>query len=282
MAELYRKSSMERISSPDQLDTMLKISSPMSWLALAGATLIVVVTLVWAFIGRIPMTVTTTGIVTSPDSTNAVYSNTAGTVTNVFVTRGDKIYENDVLMEVKTDRNETVQVLSDQVGYVSEIVAPESSTITPNSEVLRLSPSTDSRQVVVCYVLTTDAQKIKRGDTAYISLSASDSKSYGHMVGRVINIDAGAASQNAQKQVLGSENNLDKNFSSDGKAVTAVTCELYPSSSSVSGYFWSNTKGDQLMVNNRDICSVKIITKQVRPIEKLFEKLFDLWEGGKK
>lgn len=281
MAELYRKSSLERISSPDQLDTMLKISSPMSWLALAGATLIVMITIVWAFIGRIPMTVTTTGIVTSPDGTNAVYSNTAGTVTKVFVARGDKIYEKDVLMEVETDRKETVQILSDQVGFVGEIVAPEGSIITPNSEVLRLSPNTDSHQVVVCYVLTADAQKIKRGDNAYISLSSSDSKSYGHMVGRVINIDAGAASQNAQKKVLGSENNLNKSFSSDGKAVTAVTCELYPSDSSVSGYFWSNTKGDQLAVNNRDMCSVKIITKQVKPIEKLFEKLFDLWEGKK-
>lgn len=281
MAELYRKSSLERISSPDQLDTMLKISSPMSWLALAGATMIVVITIIWAFIGRIPMTVTTTGIVTSPDGTNAVYSNTAGTVTKVFVARGDKIYEKDVLMEVETDRKETVQILSDQVGFVGEIVAPEGSIITPNSEVLRLSPNTDSHQVVVCYVLTADAQKIKRGDNAYISLSSSDSKSYGHMVGRVINIDAGAASQNAQKKVLGSENNLNKSFSSDGKAVTAVTCELYPSGSSVSGYFWSNTKGDQLAVNNRDMCSVKIITKQVRPIEKLFEKLFDLWEGKK-
>lgn len=281
MAELYRKSSLERISSPDQLDTMLKISSPMSWLALAGATMIVVITIIWAFIGRIPMTVTTTGIVTSPDGTNAVYSNTAGTVTKVFVARGDKIYEKDVLMEVETDRKETVQILSDQVGFVGEIVAPEGSIITPNSEVLRLSPNTDSHQVVVCYVLTADAQKIKRGDNAYISLSSSDSKSYGHMVGRVINIDAGAASQNAQKKVLGSENNLNKSFSSDGKAVTAVTCELYPSDSSVSGYFWSNTKGDQLAVNNRDMCSVKIITKQVRPIEKLFEKLFDLWEGKK-
>lgn len=281
MAELYRKSSLERISSPDQLDTMLKISSPMSWLALAGATLIVVITIIWAFIGRIPMTVTTTGIVTSPDGTNAVYSNTAGTVTKVFVARGDKIYEKDVLMEVETDRKETVQILSDQVGFVGEIVAPEGSIITPNSEVLRLSPNTDSHQVVVCYVLTADAQKIKRGDNAYISLSSSDSKSYGHMVGRVINIDAGAASQNAQKMVLGSENNLNKSFSSDGKAVTAVTCELYPSDSSVSGYFWSNTKGDQLAVNNRDMCSVKIITKQVKPIEKLFEKLFDLWEGKK-
>ena len=281
MAELYRISSLERISSPDQLDTMLKISSQMSWLALAGATLIVVITIVWAFIGRIPMTVTTTGIVTSPDGTNAVYSNTAGTVTKVFVARGDKIYEKDVLMEVETDRKETVQILSDQVGFVGEIVAPEGSIITPNSEVLRLSPNTDSHQVVVCYVLTADAQKIKRGDNAYISLSSSDSKSYGHMVGRVINIDAGAASQNAQKKVLGSENNLNKSFSSDGKAVTAVTCELYPSDSSVSGYFWSNTKGDQLAVNNRDMCSVKIITKQVKPIEKLFEKLFDLWEGKK-
>ena len=281
MAELYRKSSLERISSPDQLDTMLKISSPMSWLALAGVTMIVVITIIWAFIGRIPMTVTTTGIVTGPDGTNAVYSNTAGTVTKVFVARGDKIYEKDVLMEVETDRKETVQILSDQVGFVGEIVAPEGSIITPNSEVLRLSPNTDSHQVVVCYVLTADAQKIKRGDNAYISLSSSDSKSYGHMVGRVINIDAGAASQNAQKKVLGSENNLNKSFSSDGKAVTAVTCELYPSDSSVSGYFWSNTKGDQLAVNNRDMCSVKIITKQVKPIEKLFEKLFDLWEGKK-
>ena len=281
MAELYRKSALERISSPDQLDTMLKISSPISWLALVGAALIVVVTIIWAFIGRIPMTVTATGIVTSPDGTNAVYSNTAGTVTNVFVARGDKVYVNDVLMEVEKDRKETVQICSDQVGFVGEIVTPEGSIITPNSEVLRLSPNTGSQQVVVCYVVTTDAQKIKRGDNAYISLSSSDSKSYGHMVGRVINIDAGAASQSAQKKVLGSENNLDKSFTSDGKAVTAVTCELYPSDTSVSGYFWSNAKGDQLAVNNRDMCSVKIITKQVKPIEKLFEKLFELWEGKK-
>ena len=110
MAELYRKSALERISSPDQLDTMLKISSPISWLALVGAALIVVVTIIWAFIGRIPMTVTATGIVTSPDGTNAVYSNTAGTVTNVFVARGDKVYVNDVLMEVEKDCKETVQI----------------------------------------------------------------------------------------------------------------------------------------------------------------------------
>lgn len=279
MAELYRKASLERISSPDQLDTMLKISSPVSWLALIGATLIVVVTVIWAFIGRIPMTVTSAGIVAAPDGTNAVYSNAAGNVTKVFVAPGDKIYENDVLMEIETERGEQVQVISDQVGFVSQIIRPEGSAITQNSEVVRVSPNTQAQQVVVCYVPTTDAQKISRGDYAYVSLSSSDSKSYGHMVGRVINIDAGAAASTAMNNVLGSENNLSNAFSSDGKAVTAVTCELFPSNRSASGYFWSNTRGETLSVNNRDICSVKIITKQVRPIEKLFEKLFELWEG---
>lgn len=282
MAEIFRKSVLEKRSSQDQLDTMLKISSPLSWVALLGVTLVVIVTVVWAFIGRIPMTVASSGIVSSPDSTNSVFSNTSGTVTRVYFSRGEKVYIGDVLMDIKTDREENVKVISDQVGYISEIVKPEGTSITQNSEVLRISPETTGHQVVVCYVLTSDAQKIKRGDSAYISLSSSDSKRYGHMVGRVINIDAGAASLDSQNKVLGKDTNLSKTFSPEGKAVTAITCELYPSTESVSGYFWSNKKGNQLMVNNRDICSVKIITKQVRPIEKLFEKIFEIWEGDQK
>lgn len=279
MAQIFRKSALEKMSSPDQLDSMLKISSPLSWLALIGATLIVVVTLIWAVIGRIPMTVSTTGIVSAPEGTNSIYSNVAGTVTKVYFSRGEKIYEDDVLMQLQTNLGETVEIVSGQVGYISEIVKPEGSTVTQNGEIMRISPDTESAQVVVCYVLTSDAQKVKRGNSAYISLSSSDSKRYGHMVGRVVNIDTGAASSEAQKNLLGGDNNLMKSFSAEGKAVTAVTCELYPSAKSASGYFWSNTKGDELLVNNRDMCSVKIITKQVRPIEKLFEKIFEIWEG---
>lgn len=282
MAEIYRKSALEKNSSPDQLETMLKISSPLSWLALIGATIIVVVTIIWAFVGRIPMIVQSAGIISSPDSTNSVYSNSSGTVMRVYFSRGERVYIGDVLMDIKTDRDETVEIVSDQVGYISEIVKPEGTTITQNSEVLRISPDTNSSQVVVCYVQTEDAQKIKRGNKAYISLSASDSKRYGHMVGRVINIDAGAASMESQDKVLGKDTNLSKTFSPEGKAVTVITCELYPSTESASGYFWSNKKGNQLMVNNRDICSVKIITKEVRPIEKLFEKIFEIWEGNQK
>ena len=73
MADLYRKSSLERISSPEQLDKVLQVTSPMSWLALIGVTIIVVVTVIWSVVGTIPVTITTKGIISSPVGSNAVY-----------------------------------------------------------------------------------------------------------------------------------------------------------------------------------------------------------------
>ena len=48
MADLYRKSSLEKLSNPEQLDRMIRISSPMSWLALAAVLLVIVAAAIWA------------------------------------------------------------------------------------------------------------------------------------------------------------------------------------------------------------------------------------------
>ena len=88
MAQLYRKSALDRISSPEQLDKALTVTSTMSWIALAAVTLILAVTIVWSIVGTIPVTVTTSGIVASPVSTNAVYTPESGSVTAVLVYPG--------------------------------------------------------------------------------------------------------------------------------------------------------------------------------------------------
>ena len=41
MADLYRKSSLDKLSNPEQLDRMIKISSPLSWLALIAVLLVI-------------------------------------------------------------------------------------------------------------------------------------------------------------------------------------------------------------------------------------------------
>ena len=79
MKSVFRKSALDKISSPDQLDKVLKVTSPMSWLALLGITLIIVYTVYWSFTGYLPSTVTASGvIVSSHTSTNTVLSNQKG------------------------------------------------------------------------------------------------------------------------------------------------------------------------------------------------------------
>ncbi len=59
---IYRKTSLERISSPEQLDQMLTLTPPATWLAVAGGILCMAAVLLWAFFAWIPEKVSAFGI----------------------------------------------------------------------------------------------------------------------------------------------------------------------------------------------------------------------------
>lgn len=276
MADLYRKSSLERLSNPEQLDKVLKVTSPMSWLALMGITLIIVVTVIWSFVGTIPETVTAKGIVSSVVGSNSIYTQDAGTVVSLRVRAGDEVHLGDPVMTYRNSSNEVVTVYSDQVGVVSDLVVKMDDKFTPGKDIIRISPISYSNQIVVCYVPLANAKKLERGMQVNITLDSLDSSAYGNMVARIINIDAYATPNEGISSVIGSDNNLISTFSKDG-AVVAVACELYPDAATASGYYWSNDKGAGVQVENGSLVTAKIVTDEVAPITKLFSKLRDLW-----
>ena len=47
MADLFRKSLLEKLSSPEQLDKMIVITPPRFWIAMAGAGLMIGAALIW-------------------------------------------------------------------------------------------------------------------------------------------------------------------------------------------------------------------------------------------
>lgn len=276
MAQLYRKSALEKISSPEQLDKALTVTSTMSWIALIAITLILVVTIVWSIIGTIPVTVTTTGIVASPVSTNAVYTPESGSVTSVLVYPGSALRIGDPVASYKTGNGDVKTIYSDQVGTVTEVLVKSGDSITQGNEIIRVSPNSNSEQVIVCYVKLSDAKKIERGMQVSVSLSSAESQTYGHMLARAINIDSYVSSSKGMSYVLGTDNNLSSTFQKDG-AVVAVTCELYPDPGTTSGYYWSNERGSKLDVTNGSLVSAKVVVEEVRPITKLFSKLKEIW-----
>ena len=53
MSELFRKKSMDRISSPEELNDYIRVTTPSVWLVLTATVIILVGTLIWGAIGTV-------------------------------------------------------------------------------------------------------------------------------------------------------------------------------------------------------------------------------------
>ena len=62
MRGAYNKEALNRIAAQDKLDKMIVLVSPVAWISIIGAFLIILGLLLWGFFGKLPSTVETSGI----------------------------------------------------------------------------------------------------------------------------------------------------------------------------------------------------------------------------
>lgn len=97
---LFRKESLERLSSPERLDQLMQVVSPKSWLPLASLGSLVVVAVVWSIYGRIPITVEGRGVLIYPRQVVPLQSKSSGQLLALDVKVGDVVKKGDVLATV--------------------------------------------------------------------------------------------------------------------------------------------------------------------------------------
>ena len=162
MAQIYRKTALDKISSPEQLDKSLKITSPLSWLALIGLTLIVVVAVIWSVVGRIPETITLQGVLAEPNGVCSVFATESGKVVEITIDGNDPVSIGTPIMLFKAVDEEEKTLLSDQAGTVYRILKDSKSDFLPGEEILRISPAVTNKELVaVCYATQEEAKKIR-------------------------------------------------------------------------------------------------------------------------
>lgn len=88
---IFRKVSLERLASPEQLDVMLKVTNPMGWLALGALGLLLAAALLWGFFGSIPTKIPGRGILVRGSGMREVFAPRLGLVREMLVKVGDKI-----------------------------------------------------------------------------------------------------------------------------------------------------------------------------------------------
>jgi HlyD family secretion protein len=99
--ELFRKKSLERLSSPERLDQLLEVVDRKTWIPLATIGVLVAGIVGWAVFGRIPVRVEGRGMLVRPREVVAFHAPGAGRVARVAVEVGDRVPPGGLLVIIE-------------------------------------------------------------------------------------------------------------------------------------------------------------------------------------
>jgi HlyD family secretion protein len=100
-SSLFRREALERISSPERLDHLLRITAPREWLALAALAGLIVAAGAWSVWGRLPVTVTGRAVLTYPRTIQSLDAPGDGRVRALQIRPGDVVRRGDVIARIE-------------------------------------------------------------------------------------------------------------------------------------------------------------------------------------
>jgi HlyD family secretion protein len=98
--KLFRKVSLERLSSPEQLDMVMEVTPPRAWIALGAVGSLLIVVTLWGIFGTIPEKVTAQGILLRRGGITDVPSPAGGQVAEIAVVEGQEVAAGDLLVRI--------------------------------------------------------------------------------------------------------------------------------------------------------------------------------------
>lgn len=98
--EIYRKVSLERLSSPEQLDQLLVVTTAKNWLALLALVVAVTAALIWGVFGYTDTTISGQGVIVRAGGISNVVSTAGGRVVELCVKVGDHVSSGQIVAKL--------------------------------------------------------------------------------------------------------------------------------------------------------------------------------------
>lgn len=99
--QLFRKSAIERLSTPEQLDRLIEVATPRGWMSLAAIGGLLIAVLIWSVVGHLPTTISGRCILLPPRGVDEVYATGSGFVTEVLVKEGDHVTAGQIVARIE-------------------------------------------------------------------------------------------------------------------------------------------------------------------------------------
>ena len=143
--KLFRKSALDRLSSPEQLDLMVRITSPAGWVALTALIGLITVAIMWGIFGNIPTKVIGSAMLIKTGGVVEISARSNGLITDVSVRAGDmvkrgqkiaRIAQPDLLEQFNSLKARKAE-LQNKAQISTNLLKQKRDTLKFNNEVLR-------------------------------------------------------------------------------------------------------------------------------------------------
>jgi hypothetical protein len=283
---LFRQKALETLSSPDELDRLVSVTDPRSWIALVALTGMVGAALLWGALARVPLEIRGEGLLTQEGS--RIVAPTAGLITRVSCRVGETVSPDQAIASLRSGADAEVVLASPAAGTISAIQVREGAVV-PQGAVVAVIDRPDRRLEARVYVPLADGRRIRPGLGVHLSPVTARGEHYGFLVGRVSAVSTAPAGPEAVLADLGAGpgyplRRIDGRVPGvmagrpgagrpapspgDGPRV-AVDVELVPDPATISGWKWSSRGGPPFRIAGETPCDARVLLGETRPLRML-------------
>jgi multidrug efflux pump subunit AcrA (membrane-fusion protein) len=261
---LFRKSALEKLSSPEQLDQLMYVTTPKGWLAAGALGVFMAILLLWGIFGSIPTTIPAQGVIIRGAGIRTLQASTNGQISGLLVKVGEVVAPDQPVAKLHSPDGKDITVTSPTSARILDVRVNEGDFVQYGQPLFSLENPNDDLQVVL-YLPIADSKRLTPGMTVQISPAGIPKEHYGVLIGKVNTIGDFPVTTQSMVRVLGSEE-LAAAIPHDTASVEIdVTLDK-----SADGYQWTSPAGSGIALQSGTFCNATIVLADQHPISLVF------------
>ena len=309
-SQIFSKEALDKLRSPEKLDTMLPITTPISWMGLIAVLVLLFSVVLWSIYGSFTVKADGMGLIMDSAGVMNVSHIASGKISTLHVRPGMVVKKGDLIahMEQATQSAETrmaqygmglaasdrdamgrayqydakryqqdvsEDVFSDYDGIIDEVMVDVGSLVQAGTPIcsVRMTQNRDDLTGLL-YIPVEKGKRVEKGMTIQLAPNGVDVSQSGSLIGVVRSVSQYPMTLQGIQQHLGNPQLAQWIIAAqNNSAVMEVTFDLVKDDSSESGYLWTSQVGDHKPITAGSFCTGSIIIERKPPLEKVFYKL---------
>ena len=308
-SQIFSQEALDKLRSPEKLDTMLPITTPITWMSLVAILVLLFSVVLWSIYGAFTVKADGMGMIMDSAGVMNVSHVATGKISRLYVKAGDSVKKGDLIAhmeqaeqiadtrmaqygmglasndrdamsrayqyDAKRYQQDVAQdVYSNYDGIIDEVMVTEGTIVSAGTPIcsVRLTQNRDEL-LGLLYIPLDKGKRVKAGQSIQIAPSGVDVSQSGSLIGVVRSVSQYPITPQTLQLHLGNAQLAQVILQANQGAAMEVTFDLVKDPDSESGYLWTSTVGEHKPITPGSYCTGSIIIESQPPLQKVFYKL---------